>query len=252
MKIWLRGLFLCLQLSPYFLFSATMHVLLVGDTCAMELKTAIENDLRKMKNELRTAASQSGLHYKEIEISGVKATPEGVLAAAESIRLSADDTAVFYFAGHGYRFKSKRRSPWPYLCLTRPFQGVDLDDLIDIYREKNPRLLLMIADCCNNVLPEQTAPVPVLREWIEKKLPKNSKVNYRRLFAESNLEMIISASRKGEVAWCIPKGNIYTLAFLNHLKKELKKVPEDVSWENILKGAELESKQHQNPYYIIH
>lgn len=218
------------------------------DTQAENLEQSVYNDLQNVRSEALRVSQYTGLPIREIAFEGSELNPKTVLNTLKKLKVSHDDVVLYYFSGHGFRTPSKGSNPWPYLYFSGFDSGVDYDQIMRLLSQKYPRLVITIADCCNNVLEERYAP-PVYKFIGSKKKEEKIADAYRKLFLETEGEILITSSEIGEYSWCIPKGALFTLALIDEIKVETGK--DDPSWERILSRASWKVKKYQKPYYTI-
>lgn len=136
--------------------------------------------------------------------------------------VDAEDVVFLFFSGHGYRTKSKKDSIWPNLYFTPVNLGVDFQLLTDIIQAKRPKLMIAVADCCNNVLPDAYAPTLIkdISQALGYRKP-TVKTNYEKLFLYTSGTVIASSSMPGEYSWASKNGGLFTLALFDSLSYEV-------------------------------
>lgn len=242
-------------LAPLPSAAAELHVFLIGDTLNSTVGDSTSADLDKMRRFAESVSSYTDLELKLNTFSGKKMAAEAVLRALEQHAPSADDVVLFYFSGHGYRATSKGENPWPTLFFSREKVGLDLGLIAEMLIEKRPRLLFAIADCCNNIVPDRRAPplvargmIPISAHTIEK--------NFKSLFLKERGFYIIASSKPGQYSWGGSTGGVFTLAFLQNVKRET--LRPNPSWQRILehskeavvKITKRDTNQEQTPHYL--
>lgn len=199
---------------------AKLHTILICDTHADNIGSSVEADLRNFRNETHRIAQNTTLELSEKLFIGQEVNKEA-LAFIADLSIDADDAVIFYFSGHGYRPSnvSPEVNQWPHLYLTPADKGVDFLEVAERLMHKNPRLMLVVSDCCNNIIPEMYAPttMPIPAETPEAR-GANRKRNYNKLFQESTGYYIITSASPGEFSWGTLGGGIFTNAFLRSLK----------------------------------
>jgi len=226
-----RILLLCLLLSSAHAAEEeqTLHAIIVCDTLASNIGPSCAADLNLMQREAKAIAKQSGMTLSEL-IFQKKSVNRTLLERIDEYPINSDDTVLFYFSGHGYRTPSKGDNIWPNLFFTSERRGVDFYAIVQRLRQKGPRLLIAIADACNNLIPDPFAP-PLL--------VKGNRVrrNYKMLFADSSGSILISGCLPEQYSWCTRQGGIYTRAFLLSLHIEVHAKEPD--WQVLLERASL-------------
>lgn len=237
--------------APNGLEGATLHAMIVADTTDESIGESTAVDYQNMLQEARRIAKHTGLELNEITVRDQEATPALMWQKLNAIQVAPDDAIIFYFSGHGYRTSTKGSSPWPNLYFSRVQQGVDLGLVGQKLEEKNPRFLLVMADACNNIIPDEYAPMLVAKGLFSKPNEEQIKANYRALFLDTEGVVIATSSRAGEYSWGTDTGGLFTVALLRSLKQvvESSTVP---SWEKLMEKAASQTGSYQHPDYRIY
>jgi len=215
--------------------AATFHAIVICDTKAKEIRASVEKDLNAVRKEAQQTANYIGFNLHEHLYIGNEVTRK-ILKIPNSLEVNEEDIILFYFSGHGYRTASKKNNQWPNFYLTKENRGIDFQHIAQLLDNQKPRLLIIIADCCNNILPDSWAP-PLIKTVLpaaEYKAAVSN--NYRQLFLENEGTIYLSSSAPGEYSWASKQGGIYTLALIHSIQKEVaaKRTP---SWEAIAERA---------------
>lgn len=218
------------------------------DTQASKLENSVFNDLQNIRDEALRISHYTGMQIQEIIFDGSDLEPKSVFKSLKKLKVNSDDVILYFFSGHGYRTPSRGENPWPYLYFSKYDHGVDYEKILEILSNKHPKLLLALADCCNNILEERYAP-PVYKLSGSKKNEEKIANAYKKLFLETEGEILITSSEIGEFSWCIPKGALFTTAFIDEIRLETGW--SDASWERIILRASYRVKKYQKPFYLI-
>lgn len=254
MNIFVQFLIFCSLLTPFSgmgLAATQIHLIMVGDTASTDIGATVAPDLEHMHQQTSTIAKLLHINLEESTFIGPQVNSRQFFHALSSLKIDHDDLVIFYFSGHGYRTKSKdARDPWPNLVFSLEHAGVDFLDVVDIIKEKNPRLVIAIADSCNNYL----APgyIPVVKP-AKKRLMRSLKLpeaNAHFLFIEPVGEILMSAASPGEVAWGTLKGGIFTNALLFSLSQAIDG-PQLPDWAQIVLEASDSVLENQTPQNYI-
>jgi hypothetical protein len=233
------------------LCAGDLYSILLCDTAAMNIGDSIEMDLKNMRDEVTRIQWYTNLRLVETEFSGENLIPSNVFQYVENLQLNPDDVVIFFFTGHGYRTRSKIDNPWPNLFCSITGQGIDYHYITKLIEEKNPALLLSICDCCNNILPESSAPEVVSKDLIAEGFDSRTRRNYEKLFLETFGVIRIRSSDVGEYSWCNSQGAVFLTAFLESFQKHARN-DKEASWEDIFNTTTSKVLKLQTPAYEVY
>jgi len=228
--------------------SAELHAILLIDSEAENIESAMVKNHHRWQKQFGMITHHTGMTVHEHAFVGKELLSKEVFTFLKTLELDPDDVVLFYFCGHGYRTKQKDNQ-WPYMCWSHENIAVDLMLITTMLEQKEPRLLIALAECCNHFIESQDwqlmteSPVPQRRTII--------KANYRKLFLETSGVIVASSSHPGEFSWAwIDRGSCFTLAFLNCLEKEVRQA-DGTEWAIIFEGATRKVEDLQMPQYIL-
>lgn len=217
----LLAVFTCGQLfTVVHLEAANLYALLVADTVDESIGDYCGKDIRNMQKELQTIASKTGLKLSLTALQGGSTVADQVLQHLAQIQPGKDDVVFLYFSMHGFRTPSKQ-DIWPDLYFNNGQNALDFNSINQIAISKNPRLLISIADVCNNVLPDGAIPMVQAKALLDREKASRTDKNYRQLFLSSAGTIIVSGCIPGESSWSYRKGSLYTLEWMKSLKTEV-------------------------------
>ncbi|MDP1835176.1 MAG: caspase family protein [Chlamydiales bacterium] len=225
---------------------ADLQAIIVGDTVS-PTGGAAALDIRRVEKQLKDIKRHTGLHVNCTVLTDTQVTSDQVLKVLDQIAVGEDDVVIFYYLGHGYR-TSLKKSVWPFLYLCNDARGMDLSLIVERIMLKKPRMALIVADCCNNVMDDEfkqpwEAKYPLKRHMV---YPDRG---YKELFVKFKGIIVACGSELGEYAYCHQGGHFYTDALLKSIKEEV--VSTSPSWEKLLERARLNVKFVQNAYHEI-
>ncbi|CCB86258.1 MULTISPECIES: caspase family protein [Parachlamydia] len=229
--------------------AADLHAIVVADTIASNISKSVEMDLKKMEAEIYKISRHANLPIQKHFIAGKEITSAEILTTIQNLSVSDDDVILFYFSGHGYRTK-KKESPWPNLYITHENKGIDFDLIVSELENKCPRLMIVFADVCNNIVPDMFAPPLAARSMAMMGQRAITADAYLALFRECRGKILLAGAKTGEFAWCTLDGALFTDAWIQSIEDEAKKGPE-ACWESIIEQAILKIQVDQNPYFQI-
>jgi hypothetical protein len=253
MKRRLCTLFVIALLSPSFATRAeaaqTFHVLIAADTTDSSIGGMVKNNVKHLRDEVQRIAQYSGQKLNLRVVSGQNFTSVVIRKALRDLSPGKDDTVLFIYTGHGSRTAEKKVS---YPNLNFHDQTVGLEEIFRTLRAKNPRLLLVFSDSCNNA-PDQAIPDKISGNL--PKVPKSSlsKSGYRKLFAGQSGAVIGSGTRPREFGMYSDEGGVFTNALRGAIKAAAAST--SPSWEGVMRRASKALKvgtNVQRPIYKVY
>jgi hypothetical protein len=159
-------------------------------------------------------------------------SPRTILAAIRQQPAGPNDALFIYFSGHG----AFHPTIGQYFWLTGPKRALPRSRVRDAIKEKNPRLGIIISDCCYNLFDEP--PSAVLPAAIV-----GTKPLFDELFFKTNGFVDVTSSKEGQFSMCYPqahKGSIFTQA-LQWILWEEREVR--LSWKELFKMTQEKTAQ---------
>lgn len=240
--------------------AAQIHIIMVGDTTAKDLKASIAVDLQTMERHISNIARYTGMSQNFYRLSGIDARSSRVLDHIHRIQPAADDVVFFYFSGHGYRTPSKEGNPWPNIYFASDQTGIDLLEIATTLNATAARLVVVLADCCNSSLPNHLAPPVSKGHKSQSSSTDRLGRNYRKLFVDTTGLVMIASSKAGQPSWSITKaGSLYTCAYFDAFGMFMKSAdPSFLDWQYALDQVSLRAHKiatyngiSQDPIYHI-
>lgn len=231
------------------LYGATLHAVLVGDTNDLKLGIAMKANMNKVYGELSKVADLTGLDLNVVMTYGKSTKRNQVIEQIEQLEIEPDDVVIAYFSMHGYRTPSKT-TPWPNLFFGEDYTGVEFDYLVTTIKDKNPRLLIALADSCNVVFPNNAVDTfpPIMALGFGDYMSDLEISNYKKLFLETSGVIIASGSVPGTAAWGVNAvGTFMTLALLDSLHDIVLETT-NVTWEEIFSQLEIRINNYIKRY----
>ncbi len=230
--------------------AADLISIIVVDTLDYTVGRTVENDYANMDYFLSKVSRNTNLKRKEIVCKGYSVVACDVLDKINSLEVDPQDVVVFYFSGHGYRTTSKKNNPWPYLYFSLYHEGIDYEHVLNILQEKNPRLLIVIADACNNYISENGAPIVVEAARSGRKIKGKTIDNYNNLFMKTSGSLFITSSKSGHRSYATMEGGFYTNSFLISFYEEVEN-SNAADWESIIERAAFQIVSLQVPFHVM-
>ncbi len=146
----------------------TMHVLLFVNEKEVGREVDRCADMNNMYNFFNTIAQTIGYRFSCTKNSDTKFTRTQAMSELRRLQtrglVGGNDVVVFYYSGHGFNDATTAQDYWPSMCLfdddlrrMAPLKQLDVKKELDKIPVK-PRLVLCIADCCNNVYDPRNNP----------------------------------------------------------------------------------------------
>jgi hypothetical protein len=211
----------------------TLHVILVGDTLDDRLGTGIVTALAAWTERFKEIETKIAPFKTQLYVlKGTQCSNSDITATCNSLKVGANDAVMYLHQSHGFYNKKEQTDIWPALWVERQGNKQNIE-LVTIYQRlaaKNPRLLIVAADCCNSYT--DNAHVP-------KKDPVSldmdlSAAQYKALFVTSRGTYLASGSKVGSVSWFNNRGGFFTVALQteiwNAANRDMTGVP---TWDSI-------------------
>ncbi|MCE2982378.1 MAG: caspase family protein [Parachlamydia sp.] len=236
--------------------AASLHAVLVGDSLNDSDPTGFDGGVDLWQREVKKIAALSGMDLKGVIFEDENCRIENVLAYVENMKVEDDDMILIYFAVHGSRTREKANK-WPDLFFSLDRQKIDFNVFNEIVKQKGARLVISIADSCNNIVNSNGNTQPYqLKNLMEgqeietnvisnttsyndlavKHAPQELVSKYRNLFRNQSGYIVVSTSSPGEysIKHCLT-GGIFTGQLIENLRKT--RMSAQITWESLLQTA---------------
>ncbi len=236
----------CLLWSGRDVTAATLHAILAGDTLDEYIGPAVTLDIEQFRQELQTIAESTGMLVRRVELIGTQLSKSALMDTVSGLRPAADDAVLFYFSGHGFSLQTK--DEWPYMAMPRD-EALDERWVFDTLAAAQPRLLVVLSDSCNNVIPEAYAPDISLGP--RSKRSGYAQENYQTLFLHARGAILASSSRHNEVSSTLKNGSAFTRQFFSALHSTVAQSRQS-TWKAVMDTAIRPiwiEDQYQHPQY---
>ncbi len=242
-----------LMLTSSFVFardSCRVYALLTIDTLSQDINVSTIADKMQM-NRLLTFLSGEKIEVQTSIIEGKNISATNIQKWAQSLQISPEDTIFFYYSGHG-RQSNKPLSPWPLIAIERGEQYICSEKLFSLFESKQPRLLIMMTDCCNNQIfikgTPSSKPLDLIKDYSILLKKDQIATNLSSLFQKIQGTISLTASKPGYTAGATDHGGIMTQAFLKGIASYNKK--RSLCWFQLIKMVRKETQIYgQEPYY---
>ena len=203
MKRLLLIFLLLLSLSAY---PQTIHFMLFAATNDAELGTAAENVKKYFEYTfVPSLKKNSGMSVDAKYYCGNDFTKSKLESVLSALQTNSNDVIFFYFYGHGFNdCRSNCPNPNNYPTVTLGVNDGPINprmksefDIFNTLKNKNHKLLITIAECCNRCMGGSCSPVP---EVSPNPAVDLSAQKIRQLFSSTG-DYIVSSSSKGEYSF---------------------------------------------------
>ena len=226
-------------------------------------------DGKKVSGYFKLVTGSLEIPFVEKKITGNDFNVTAVKAAIKNIHPGKDDIVVFYYSGHGFRWKGDLDYPFPQLGLyygkppSWDHMGAFSMNMEDIYGEisaKGARLNLVMSDCCNTIVNRRRSEIKdTAKEQVEPGYYDMRKRAAITLFLQTKASLLISAAEKGQSAICSNTYNgFFTTSIINSIRMGLKITGPIPQWMDIVRKTESETsmlasqyKEQQNIIYKV-
>ncbi len=237
--------------------SPNLWAIIAADTDDDNIGGSTSIDIAKMEALLTKIAYYIGANLKKISLSNDQFMSARLLHEIDNMQPEKEDIVFFYISSHGFH-TSRQKDPWPNFYFPSDFRGVGFNFIIDKLHEKDPALIVAIADACNNLI-DKDFNVDKYGQMFGKGLTENKiRENYKNLFLYNLGSVIATSSSVGESSWATHGGSLFTMSFLDSFNEEIKR--KSPTWDTILTKASdithnrqkyIKDLEEQHPYFFI-
>lgn len=231
----IRFMLFCAMFFCATIASATkLHVVVVGDTGDASIGQSVATDIkayREIASKIERALAESGITTDFTVLSGSKCSYNSLDSFLDNFSCKGD-IVFFIYNGHGGR-SHQDESQFPRMCLGESYaeKWMKISDLVARLKAKNPRMQVVLTDCCNSYYDrvrnnEESALSGIVADFSEEGL--------RQLFLNNTGDVCITAASPGEYGWCTNLGGSLTLGFRQALSDETKEKGSAATWEDVM------------------
>lgn len=137
---------------------------------------------------------------------GIHCSKNSLVDWMNEFSCGSNDVVVFAYMGHGTRSTKDDRTQFPQMCLGSTYDAdfVNLEWVKNQLLKKNPRLCVVLGDCCNNY-GQNVSNKPLVQDpdvTLASCSPNDNHVQaLKTLFCDSYGSVIASGSKPGEYSW---------------------------------------------------
>jgi len=226
-------------------------------------------DGKKVSSYFKRLTTSLEIRFVEKKLTGNDFNVTAVKAAIKNIHPGKDDIVVFYYSGHGFRWKGDIGFPFPQMGLYygKPPSwdhmaafSLNIEDIYSEIQAKGARLNLVMSDCCNTIVNRRRLEIKdTAKSQVGPGYYDISKRAAMALFLQTQASLLISAAEKGQASICSNSYNsFFTTSMINSIRMGLKTSGANPQWMDIVRKAEGETstlaskyKEQQNIVYKV-
>lgn len=220
----------------------------IGESMLMDVKI-----YKQLMNDIAQALMQQGVQADARIFIGDDCSPS---CARDYVRnLSCKDDVVFFvYSGHGGRsHDDDKESNFPRMCFGSNTDLVKVVEIVNTIKSKQPRLIVMVSDCCNSYYDRRNPTESMTTGYIA-----GSGDGLRALFLNQTGVACITAASPGEYGWCTKNGGYLTVSLRDAIYKACDMT--SPTWEIIFKETREKTynmtvlhgtPKTQTPYYEV-
>ena len=266
MKRLLISLGVVLSITPVLLQAQTLHVLIFCNTIDESIGQNMLVEYNNVLNQIQSLNSLLDYDLDLVALDGPNCTRARLKAEIEKMDVDPNKDVVFtFYGGHGSHAMNNESDPWPQYLMNSGFENqsnwVPMQTVEKWVAAKNPRLRIIMANCCNKEQSGTTIKPLWADDGRATSLDGLNAENYKKLFSVRGCVMATS-SKLGQYSWCNRYGGCYTNDFWAAMTM-LGKGTVAADWNSVLKKAydlcssrvfsinDYPYKAYQNPYYEV-
>lgn len=239
------------------------HLICAMDTRDRMLGSGARAALQIVQDQFSAAAQSIHYEINPLFVQKDQFNRHNLERTLQELSVGEEDIIVFYYFGHGFRYNNDA-SRYPTCFIGKngiDEPGVAAWPLTDIYQQltqKNARLTLVFAECCNN---EIGVPAPIDNYVATRQMSVNfaSKDRYKALFLQNQGSILLASSDQGQVSWATSTGGYFLDSFMDAIQYQVSSGnTAPVSWKSLLEDTDRRVKQLaaeknrlQEPIYSI-
>ena len=225
-------------------------LIIMANTLDPEIGKGCREDIQSIRHMFDKMARHMKFNFLELIIKGRAYSKRNIVDTIESLTPGSDDIVVFYYSGHGFRFKKDEKRRFPQVDLRSiPSSNKisvfnknthNLSELYEKIKKRGARLNIVIGDCCNNRIKfkrEFKGGDDSVRSAKRPRMKINTHM-CKKLFCHATASILVAAADRGQFAVSDEKlGSIFTFNFTNNLKILLNthnNSTQEVLWNKLL------------------
>lgn len=250
MKLSIRILLLFLCLSKFVAIAGNtqLKIIVFGDTNDPSIGQSVTADIKsykKLATDIKAAVENDGVRTTLDIYSGDNCSYSQLNEYLNNLSCE-DDIILFIYNGHGGRSHADE-SKYPRMCLASSYESnwMKVSDLNERLRRKNPRLMVVVTDCCNSYYDRQRGSN---ESAFGASINQYNGQGLRQLFLNNVGEVCITGASPGEYGWGGTNGGMLSLSFINQIYKADSQ-EDSANWQDLIQTVSDDTYNTSLKYY---
>lgn len=220
-------------------YAQTLHTIVFCNTTDESIGESMKIELINVTNQIKKINALIEYDVDFYKLDGPICTRANLKRAIDKLDVEEDDVILTFYGGHGSHAKNDP-DPWPQYCMNTGFEDqsnwVPMATVAKWIQEKNPRLAIILSNCCNVVQGATTIKPLWAMGGDYTSLDNVSAEKYKELFSAKGLVMATS-SKVPEPSWCnAVVGGLFTSDLIDVLQM-VGSGSVSPDWESVLQKA---------------
>lgn len=199
----------------------TLHTIVFCNTIDESIGESMKIELMNVTNQIKKINDLIEYDVDFYKLDGPICTKANLKRAIDQLDVDEDDVILTFYGGHGSHAKNDP-DPWPQYCMNTGFEDqsnwVPMSHVAKWVQAKNPRLAIILSNCCNVVQGATTIKPLWAMGGDYTKQDDVSASKYKELFSAKGLVMATS-SKVPEPSWCnAVMGGLFTSDLIDVLQ----------------------------------
>lgn len=188
-----------------FASAQTLHTIVFCNTIDESIGRSMKVELDNVTKQFKMINNLIDYDLDFHTLDGKDCTKENLKSILDEMYVEEDDVILTFYGGHGSHATNNEIDPWPQYCMNTGFENqnnwVPMALLEKWVRAKNPRLAIILSNCCNVVQGATTIKPLWAMGGDYTRLDGKKADNYKKLFSIKGIVMATS-SKIPEPSWC--------------------------------------------------
>ena len=199
----------------------TLHTIVFCNTIDESIGESMKVELMNVTNQIKKINDLIEYDVDFYKLDGPICTKANLKRAIDQLDVDEDDVILTFYGGHGSHAKNDP-DPWPQYCMNTGFEDqsnwVPMSHVAKWVQAKNPRLAIILSNCCNVVQGATTIKPLWAMGGDYTSLDGVSADKYKQLFSAKGMVMATS-SKVPEPSWCnAVMGGLFTSDLIDVLQ----------------------------------